>query len=152
MEIYGRLAKADPTTYEPEYAGALGNLAVRLSELDRDAEALTEAESALLICRRIVKVDPAAYEPQLAILLNNLGRMSDTPGKRLAATEEAVQIGRRLAQANPARYEPQLATFLDNLALRYSDLSRGADALEASQGAIAVYERLTDTDLVRYAA
>lgn len=89
-------------------AGALGNLAHRLSELGCESEALAEAELALAICRRLVKADAPAHDPQLAVLLNNLGMLSDTPEKRLAAAQEAVEIGHRLAQANPTRYEQQL--------------------------------------------
>ena len=141
VDIYRRLAEANPAAWEPDLAGSLNNLSNRLAEAGRRDEGLATAEEAVGIYRRLAEADPAAWEPDLATSLNNLSIRLAEAGRRdegLAAVEEAVGIRRRLAEAEPAVWEPDLATSLNNLSSRLAEAGRRDEGLAAVQEAVGI--------------
>ena len=115
VDVYRRLAAANPARYEPDLAMSLNNLSLRLSDSGDNAGALAAIREAVEIRRRLAAANPARYEPDLAVSLNNLSSdLSDSGDNEgaLAAIREAVDVYRRLAAANPARDEPDLAMSL----------------------------------------
>ena len=99
VEIWRRLAAANPAAYDAGLAASLHSLGAMLSEVGRRAEALTVTEQAVEIYRRLAAANPAAFDPGLARSLSNLGIRLSGLGRRaeaLAATEEAATIRRRL--------------------------------------------------------
>jgi tetratricopeptide (TPR) repeat protein len=145
VDVYRRLAAANPAAFEPNLATSLNNIGNMLSELGRREEALAATLEAVEVRRRLAAANPAAFEPNLATSLNNLGNVLSELGRReeaLAATLEAVEVNRRLAAANPAAFEPDLAMSLNNLGLMLSGLGRREEALAATLEAVEVYERL----------
>ncbi|MFE3206330.1 tetratricopeptide repeat protein [Embleya sp. NPDC059237] len=153
LDIRRRLAKADPAAYEPDLAGSLNNLSIRLGKLGRRTEGLAAIEETVAVRRRLAAADPAAYEPDLAVSLNNLAVRLGEVGHRaegLATIEEAVEVYRRLAAADPAAYEPNLAVSLNNLSLRLGDAGRRTEGLAASEEAVEVCRRLAGADFAVY--
>jgi tetratricopeptide (TPR) repeat protein len=148
VEIYRRLATANPTLFDRELALTLTNLGVGLSALGRREAALAATEEAVEIYRRLATTNPAVFdaEPELATALSNLGIWLSDLGRRdaaLAATEEAVEIYRRLATANPAVFDPELAQSL--WAIGWVRVSAGTEldgALTAVKESIEIFKRL----------
>jgi hypothetical protein len=68
VTAYRRLAAANAAAYEPDLAGSLNNLSVRLAEAGRRAEGLETIEEAVTVRRRLAAANAAAYEPDLARL------------------------------------------------------------------------------------
>jgi tetratricopeptide (TPR) repeat protein len=99
VEIYRRLAQAQPAAFEPNLATSLNNLSNRLSDSGDRAGALRAIEEAVEIRRRLAQAQPAAFEPNLAMSLNNLSVTLSDSGDRagaLRASKEATEILRRL--------------------------------------------------------
>ena len=65
VELYRRLAAANPAAYEPHLADSLNNLSIRLADAGRREEALAAIEEAVGIRRRLAAAS-ASYEPDLA--------------------------------------------------------------------------------------
>jgi hypothetical protein len=66
------LAAGNAAAYEPDLAGSLNNLSLRLAEAGRREEGLAAIEEAVTVYRRLAAGNAAAYEPDLASSLNNL--------------------------------------------------------------------------------
>jgi tetratricopeptide (TPR) repeat protein len=141
---YRRLASANAAAYEPDLAGSLNNLSVRLAETGRRDEALTAIEQAVAVYRRLASANAAAYEPDLASSLNNLSVDLAEAGRRdeaLAAIKQAVAVRRRLTSANAAAYEPDLAMSLNNLSNRLAETGRRDGAERAARESSDITER-----------
>jgi len=134
VEIYRRLAKANPARFEPDLAMSLNNLSNRLDAVGDAKGALGAIQESVEIRRRLAKANPARFEPDLAMSLNNLSNrlyaVGDTKGA-LGAIQESVEIYRRLAKANPARFEPDLAMSLVTLGTALRIRARYSEAAEA---------------------
>ena len=120
VDIYRRLALANPARFEPDLAMSLNNLSNRLGEAGDRAGALTAIREAVDIYRRLAPANPARFEFDLAGSLRNLSlRLSDAGDDAdvLTAIREAVDIRRRLTLANPARFSMVLEQSLRNLDL-----------------------------------
>ncbi|MGV9267591.1 tetratricopeptide repeat protein [Kitasatospora sp. NPDC003701] len=147
------LAQDDPAAHEPDLAGSLSGLGVRLSEVGRRVEALTAAADAVEVYRRLAAADPATYEPDLARSLSNLGLVLSDAERRaeaLTAVEEAVEIFRRPAAANPAAYQPGLARSLSNLGKVLSAVGRRIEALTAVEDSVEIRRRLAAANPAAY--
>ncbi len=150
---YRRLAAADRTAYEPDLAGMLNDLAVRLAEVGRRGESLTISEEAVAIYERLADTEPAAYEPNLAAALQNLSiglAEVGRPAEALTAIQEAVAIYDRLADTEPAAYEPDLTGALNNLSIGLAEVGRPAEALAVIEVAVAVWRRLAAEEPAAY--
>jgi len=87
LDIYRRLAKANPAAYEPDLARSLNNLSNRLSDVGDREGALEAIREAVDIRRRLAKANPAAYEPDLAGSLNSLARCLSRSEERRVGKE-----------------------------------------------------------------
>ncbi|MBI5581651.1 MAG: ATP-binding protein, partial [Deltaproteobacteria bacterium] len=145
VEIYERLAAANPQAFESDLAMSLNNLGSLYSGLGQRREALEAAKRAVEICERLAAANPQAFERHLAGSLTNLGNRYSVLGQgqeALEAAKRAVEICERLAAANPQAFEPDLAMSLNNMGNRYSVLGQGQEALEAAKRAVEIRERL----------
>ncbi|MFD9398160.1 tetratricopeptide repeat protein [Streptomyces sp. NPDC060011] len=148
-----QLTEVNPAAYLPDLAGALNNLAIRLSGVGRREEALAPAEEAATTYRALAAANPAAYLPDLAMALNTLAIRLSEVGRReeaLAPAEEAVRLRRALAAANPAAYLPNLAGALSNLAVRLSGVGRREEALAPAEEAATTYRALAAANPAAY--
>ncbi|MEZ4883666.1 MAG: tetratricopeptide repeat protein [Chitinophagales bacterium] len=149
LDIYRRLAQANPQAFLPAVATTLNNLAVLHSDKNEFAAALEAYQEALNIRRRLAQANPQAFLPDVAGTLNNLGilhRAKNEFAAALEAYQEALDIRRRLAQANPQAFLPDVAMTLNNLANLHSAKNEFAAALEAYQEALDIYRRLAQAN------
>ena len=151
--VIRRLAKSNPTHYEPNLATSLNSLSVDLSATGDPQGALAAIREAVEMYRRLASSSPARYEPELATSLNNLSNhlsaTRDTQGA-LDTIREAVEIRRRLASSSPARYEADLAQSLNNLTANFSATGDRQGALDASREAVEIYRLLAAASPARY--
>ena len=124
--MYRPLARDNPA-YQPNLAGTLTNVGIRLGGLGRDSEALAVTEEAVSLYRPLARDNPA-HQPNLAIALGNLGVHMGRMGRdseALATTDEALGLWRALARSDPDQYQ---AIYNRELALLRRDLHmRGQD-------------------------
>jgi tetratricopeptide (TPR) repeat protein len=153
LEVYRRLAKANPDRFEPHLAGTLNTLSVALSDTGDTAGALAAIREAVDVNRRLAKADPERFERHLAGTLYNLsrhlGEIRDTEGA-LAAIRESVYLNRRLAKADPERFDPHLARSLNILSNALNDTGHRTDALAAIREAVDLYRRLAKANPARF--
>jgi tetratricopeptide (TPR) repeat protein len=126
----------------------LNNLAVKLSDLGRQEEALERAREAVDIYRALAEPRPDAFRPDLAMSLNNLAKMLSDLGRREEALEraqEAVDLYRALAESRPDAFRPDLAMSLNTLAKMLSDLGRREEALELAREAVDIRRSLAES-------
>jgi tetratricopeptide (TPR) repeat protein len=155
VAIFRELAADDPDRYRPELANALHDLAVRLSELDRDADALGAAQAAVTIRRALTAADPSRHLLDLAHSQTSLGaRLFDLSrsAEAVIVIEEAVSSFRELATDEPDRNLFRLAHSLDHLGAAYSAVDRPSDALAVAQEAVLAYRALAIADPGSYRA
>ena len=153
LEIFKRLADANPQAYEPGLAITYNDLASLYRDTQRFAESEQMHKAALEIFKRLADANPQAYEPGLAITYNGLASLySDT--QRFAESEQmhkaALEIFKRLADANPQAYEPGLALRYFCLANLYSDTQRFAESEQMNKAALGIYKRLADANPQAY--
>ena len=94
----------NPSAYRQELveaglAGSLSNLALRLSESGRSAEALPYADTAVALFRQLAETNPDRYHPELARSLYNLAAILSTLGQhskaeQLRSEAETLRINR----------------------------------------------------------
>src|ERR1043166_1471778 len=81
VDIFQRLAAANPTQFEPDLAVSLTSLTGLLSETGDETGALAAATRVVEIYERLTPSHPARFEPLLADGLQNLSR-SEGPVER----------------------------------------------------------------------
>jgi tetratricopeptide (TPR) repeat protein len=153
VDLYRRLAAADPAAHDRDLAISLHDLGIDLGRVGRREEALTAAAEAVMVYRRLAAADPAAVEPGLAGALDSLGGRMSTLGRleeALALHQEAVEVYRRAAGHDPAAVEPDLVVALNNLGLGLAAFGRWEEALAAIQEAVGIFRRLVDADAAAY--
>ena len=153
VEVYRRLASANPSRFEPNLALSLNNLAGDLKAIGETAAALEAIKEAVDIRRRLASTNPARFEPALAMSLNNLSFFLNAvgaPTASLEASQEAVDVYRRLASADTDRFEPALAGSLTNLSNCLSDVGETSAALEAIKESVAIRRRLASANPARF--
>jgi len=117
LDIYERLAKANPAQFEPDLARTAMNLGNFYSDVQKMAEAEKMYLRSLDIYERLAKANPAQFEPDLARTAMNLGIFYKAVQKMAEAEKmylRSLDIRERLAKANPAQFEPDLAFILNN--------------------------------------
>ncbi|MEU5301121.1 hypothetical protein ACH4YO_16440 [Streptomyces noursei] len=145
VDIFRRLATADPAGFAPELAGALAQLSECAYKADRMRTSRRAAEEAVGIFRGLAATDRTSYEPGLALSLSQLGHgMSEERRQEeaLAAAQRAMGIFQRLAATDPALHEPGLAMTLAQTAVYSWRLRRWADALTAAERSVEIIRRL----------
>jgi tetratricopeptide (TPR) repeat protein len=137
VEIRRRLAAQHPDAFLPDLAGGGGALAwppstptwastTMLSEMGRRAEALQATQEAVDLYRRLAAQHPDAFLPDLAMSLELwISEMGLRPCKL-----------RRRRWTSTAAWPPSTPTY------RLSEMGRRAEALQATQEAVALYRRL----------
>ena len=153
LEIFRRLADADPVAYEPYVARTLNNLGELHRNMNDFPQAAKEYADALKIYKKLADADPAAYEPDVAMTLNNLGNLHNVMNDYAKAAKEyaeSLEIYKRLATADPAAYEPNLATTLNNLGALHYDMHDYAKAAKELAEALKIYKRLAAADPAAY--
>ena len=76
LEIRRKLAKSNPSNYEPDVAMTQYNLGILYSVKNNYPEAEKAYLEALVIYRRLVSSNPSTYEPDVAMILNKLGALN----------------------------------------------------------------------------
>ena len=150
VEIFRELVAVDPDAFRPDFATALGNLAVTLRGRRRHQEALMAAQEAVTIQRELADVKPDTFRPDLATSLTNLtGPLKDCGRAREAVgpNEEAVRICRELSAENRGAFGPRLAVSLHNLALALGASGRHHEALGLTEEAVRIDRELAAENL-----
>jgi hypothetical protein len=152
VQIYQRLAAANPAQFESDLGLALTNLGARLSDVGRREEALAATRKAVDIYRRLARLNPAVFEPDLGAALNNLtvGFLELGQWKQaLTFGEEAVRIHRHLVTVNP-RSEPDLARSVSNMSITLLELGHREEALASAREAVEIHRRLAAANPAAY--
>jgi tetratricopeptide (TPR) repeat protein len=95
VELYRALARQNPDAFEPDLAMSLNTLAVLLSDLGRQSEALAPAQEAVELYRALARQNPDAFQPYLARALVAVGQAlegNDRGREALVSFAEAVRI------------------------------------------------------------
>ena len=149
LDIYKRLAKDDPKTYEPEVATILNDLGILYHDTQRIEDCEKCYKEALKIKRRIAKEGT----DDLAITLNNLGYLY-LDNKQYQESEtyylEAVEIYRRIAKQDLLKYGPRLAITLENLGLVYKNTQRYSEYEETYLESVEVCRQLAQANPEQY--
>jgi tetratricopeptide (TPR) repeat protein len=112
VDLFRRLAAVEPAAYESDLARVLTGLAGLAQDLGRSAEALTDSESAVVLCRRLAASGHPVREESLAHALITYGRVRilqtvEVP-TAMAALSEAMSILHRLNEKRPHHYDGAL--------------------------------------------
>ncbi|MFC5053899.1 AAA family ATPase [Saccharothrix xinjiangensis] len=106
VAVLRRLARANPRDFEPELAGALGELAA--AHRDRPAEAVAAADEVVLLRRRAARGGGPDAVVRLAAALGAQVDVLDRGGagvlERLVVAEEAVELLRPRAAHHPVAF------------------------------------------------
>ena len=153
LEIYERLAKTSPATYEPGLAMTQNNLGLFYHDKNDYPAALNAYQKALEISQRLSKTNPTTYEPDVASTQHNLGNLyadkNDYPAA-LNAYQKALEIRERLTKTNLSTYEPAVAETQNNLGILYQTKNDYPAALNAYQKALEIREQLAKTNPATY--
>jgi tetratricopeptide (TPR) repeat protein len=151
VELLRAASHTNRDAYLPDLATAVNNLAIRLADSGRRAEALTAAQEAVDLYRELAVRNRDGYLSDVAKSVKNLAWQLGESGRRaeaLAAAQEAVDLYRELAAdyryvLPPADgHLPDLATAVNDLAIRLADSGRRAEGLAAAQEAVDLYREL----------
>jgi tetratricopeptide (TPR) repeat protein len=91
LEIYRKLAAADPGAYRPDVAMTLNNLGILHADRGAFDAAEREFGEALEIRRKLAETDPGAYEPLLAHTEKNLGMLLIISGRKDTACKTLTE-------------------------------------------------------------
>jgi tetratricopeptide (TPR) repeat protein len=112
VQEFRDLVEGDRTTFLPDLAAAVSNLASCLARLGVRDEALTVSYEAVALYRELLEIDRERHLPALARALTNLSACLSRLGRRpaaLGAAGQAVAIYRELSEAHPNTYAVELA-------------------------------------------
>jgi tetratricopeptide (TPR) repeat protein len=102
LRIYRDLAEENPSTYLPNVAGTLNNLALLHSDKNELTLAQGEYEEALRIYRDLAEENPSTYLPDVAMTLLNLSifylQAKSEKEKSTALANETIEIARHFQQ------------------------------------------------------
>lgn len=149
VEIWRELVARHPAVFQPQLAGALRDLAERISATGDHEGALAPAREAARLSARLATQHPEAFQPDLARSLTSLADMTAAAGDPAAAVlfaREAVRIQRELAGARPKTSLPGLAAMLNHLAMHLDSTGEPGAALLHSEEGTGIYRRLAAED------
>jgi tetratricopeptide (TPR) repeat protein len=138
VESYRRIALEGPD-FQPELAGALINLGVRLDQNEFAVEAAQATREALGLFRQLAEARKDAYLTEIAKCCVNLGMNQFLHGDHKEAFdlyEEAERINRRLARQRPDAFRGDLAICLYNFGILYRGSGQTQQALATFEEAI----------------
>ena len=132
------LARIWPSQFRDVLANRLIVQAGALQAVNRDEEALRNADEAVAIYQDLAAERPSRYAPDLARALDRQSRLlgaDQQQAEALAAMQVAVRLYRNLAAAEPARYLPVLAECLTCEAGWLAEIGLPGGALAAAHEA-----------------
>jgi tetratricopeptide (TPR) repeat protein len=153
LEIYRKLAQANPKAYLFYVATILKNLALLYRETNRYELAEKHYLEALDIYRKLAQANPKAYLSDVAGTLNNLAILYQKINRYEPAEKhylEALEIYRKLAIANPKAYLSDVALTLNNLAALYYKTNRYEPAEKHYLEALEIYRKLAQANPKAY--
>ena len=153
LDIYERLAKANPEQFEPD----LARTAMSLGNFYYMNYKMAEAEKMLLrsleIYERLAMANSAQFEPGLARTAMNLGNCYSMNQKMAEAEKmflRSLDIQERLAMANSAQFEPDLAATAMNLGNCYSMNQKMVEAEKMYLRSLDIRERLAKANPAQF--
>ena len=138
MTSWRTLARIWPRQFRDALASRLMVQSGALQAVNRDEEALRDAEEAVAIYQDLAAERPGKYGPDLAHALDHQSRLlaaDDRLAEALAAVRVAMRLYRNLAAAEPARYLPLLAECLTCEAGWLAEIDLPGEALAAAHEA-----------------
>ncbi len=93
--LWRSLVAEKPGSYTSDLAAQLGNLGIRLLNLNQHKELLRATEESITLYRSLVEKNPAPHTPNLAKQLGNLGIQLSNLNRHeesLGATEESITL------------------------------------------------------------
>ncbi len=150
LEIYERLAAADPTTHQPGLARALTNHNNRLANIGRHVEALSCAERARNLFEQLAATNRRTHLAEFALAVHNqvarllsVGRYTEAH----APSQLSVQLCEELVDSQEGVHLPSLARSLRTFAaVRVISGAELPAAAVAGRRALGFYRALTVTD------
>jgi len=147
VEVYERLAAADPDAFLEKLQGSL-EILVRLSDaVGRPEDGVAPARRLVEVIDRLAKVesdtdffDPVLYRMLLVARLERLGRREEL----VAALQESVAACERLAEDDPDVFLPQAGYFLQELAVALGEVGRREEGMAAARRAVELLQRLAE--------
>ena len=141
VEIYRRLAAAQPNDFEADLAKALSNLGAMFASIGRREEALTASQEAVEIYRRLAVERPSSAQAQASIadwLANLLRPEAKAPSQ--ADLDDLMHRANTVPSSED--FEANLARSLSNLGVMLSNLGRREEALTRTREALVFHRRL----------
>jgi tetratricopeptide (TPR) repeat protein len=138
MTSWRTLARIWPRQFRDALANRLMVQSGALQAVNRDEEALRNADEAVAIYQDLAAERPGKYGPDLAEALAHQSRLlaaDDRLAEALTAVQVAVRLYRNLAAAEPARYLPLLAECLTCEAGWLAEIELPGQALAAAHEA-----------------
>ena len=138
MTSWRTLARIWPRQFRDALASRLMVQSGALQAVNRDEEALRDADEAVAIYQDLAAERPGKYGPDLAHALDHQSRLlaaDDRLAEALAAVRVAMRLYRNLAAAEPARYLPLLAECLTCEAGWLAEIDLPGEALAAAHEA-----------------
>ncbi|NTW48742.1 MAG: tetratricopeptide repeat protein [Chlorobiales bacterium] len=143
LEIYRKLAVANPEAYLPDVAMTLNNLGALQAKKNKFEGAENAYREALEISRKRSDANLKADLPDAAMMLSNLVPLQSAKNgleEAESSYREALEIYRTLSEENPEVYMPDVARTAVNMSVFYLQykpdkklsLASAADALWAS--------------------
>ena len=153
IDIQERLAKENPTKYEPSVAMLYNNLANLYSEIRRFNESEMLYKAAIVIQEKNVIENPKFFGLDLAMFYTNLANLYLVI-KHFDESEmlykAAIEMLKGLAHENSKPCEPDLAFSYMNLAVLYDKTQRFNESEMLYKAAIEIQERLVKNNPKAY--
>ena len=140
LDLYHKLARANPDAYLPDVAMTLNNLAILYSANNRMDDAEKAYDEALDLYRKLARANPDAYLPDVAMTLNNLANFYLSADRIQEAEKHATEAERILDplwQANPELHGNLMARILWNRALIAEASRQPSEACALARRALA---------------
>jgi tetratricopeptide (TPR) repeat protein len=153
-DILRHLATKAPGKYMSDLSTALNDLANRLLEIGKDAEALEAIEDAVEIRRKLSESSPEEYEPLLVGSLNNLAVIIRKSGRRSDAVppaREALSLIRRVYERESTEENlARLAGALNTLAGTLDRTTSEQEKIDSIEESIKHFRYLAKKDRQQY--
>jgi tetratricopeptide (TPR) repeat protein len=150
IELRRELVKLNRHAYLPELAMSVSNLAIRLDEANRHADALAATREAVDLYRAAVALDREAHLPGLAAAMQDLALRLDvtgSPADALAAARGSVDLYREVVDFDDREaHLAELATSTSTLAAYVHDAGQHAKALAATEDVVDLCRELVELD------
>ncbi|MFG2091884.1 tetratricopeptide repeat protein [Spirillospora sp. NPDC048824] len=132
-----------------DLAEAMNNLALRLDQVGRRADAMAASREAVALYEGLSRAGIGRDDAGWANALDNHAARLRQAGKAeeaLTLSSQSVELRTALAESDRARYLPELATSINNYAIKLAEVGRHAEALEQSERAVALRGELASAN------